>query len=174
MSFVRNDIRVGHACEVTRSPMRMELRQPTPRITPCKRVQRCYTLMQAAEAVGIQIWLTASSYPLTRRSKTESSDRMTISLIKLVAPGQDFACWKSVLGMVACCEWRGTAGPRGWRQRFPRASQILPQPRSAGLLLHLPRPVGIDRMAGAIRRRDRQRLTGALGATRRCASRSNE
>ena len=54
MSFVRNDIRVGHACEVTRSPLRMELRQPTPRITPCKRVQRCYTLMQAAEAVGIQ------------------------------------------------------------------------------------------------------------------------
>ncbi len=54
MSFVGSDNHIGHSRQATRSPMSMVLPQPTPRIAPCKRVQLCYTLMQAAEAVGIR------------------------------------------------------------------------------------------------------------------------
>ena len=54
MSFVGSDIPIERPYNATPSPMRRVLPQPTPRIAPCKRVQLCYTLMQAAEAVGIR------------------------------------------------------------------------------------------------------------------------
>lgn len=54
MLSIGSDNRIGDPGEAMRSATRIKLLQPTSRITSCKRVQRCYTLIQAAEAAGIR------------------------------------------------------------------------------------------------------------------------
>src|SRR5262245_46457822 len=54
MPLIGIDTPIGDPCAATQSPRRLELSQPILRIAPCKRVQVCYTVMQAAEGVGIR------------------------------------------------------------------------------------------------------------------------
>lgn len=54
MSIVESEIGVTHHGVATESTVRMALPQPPSRVAPARLVQLCYTLVHAAEAVGIR------------------------------------------------------------------------------------------------------------------------
>ena len=54
MSFLESEMSFARHSVTTESPTRMALPQPTPRFTHTKLVKLCYTLVHAAEAVGIR------------------------------------------------------------------------------------------------------------------------
>jgi len=54
MSTIESETRVARENPTTKPPARMALPQPTPRFMPTGLVKLCYTLVHAAEAVGIR------------------------------------------------------------------------------------------------------------------------
>jgi len=74
MSIVESGIHVAPEIARTESPERMVLPQPNSRVAPTKLVQLCYTLVHAAEAVGIRD-LADGEYLPTDKTLEEGIER---------------------------------------------------------------------------------------------------
>ena len=74
MSMVESGMRVAPETARTESPGRVVLPQPKSRVAPTKLVQLCYTLVHAAEAVGIRD-LADGEYLPTDKTLEEGIER---------------------------------------------------------------------------------------------------
>jgi len=115
MSIFESEMRFARHGVVPESPARMALAQPTSRLAPTRLVKLCYTLVHAAEAVGIRDLADGEFQPTdttleegierhqpTRRSRRESSGSSTIFSIRSVATIPAFACWRSAAVTDTC------------------------------------------------------------------------
>ncbi len=83
MSFVESELRVAPASATTESPERMVLPQPKSRVAPIELVKLCYTLVHAAEAVGIRDLVDGEFLP-TDKTLEEGIERQLNYLLDQV------------------------------------------------------------------------------------------
>ena len=84
MSFVESEMRVAPASARTESPERMVLPQPKSRVAPMELVKLCYTLVHAAEAVGIRDLADGEYLPTDKRLE-EGIERQLNYLLDQIA-----------------------------------------------------------------------------------------
>ena len=138
-STLEGRLRVLHDGAPIKSPQLPTLPQPQPRFAPIPLVKLCYTLVHAAEAVGIRD-LADGEYLPSDKSLEEGIERQLNYLLDEVGctrPGfrlLEIGCGYGHL--LRTGEAARRSGRR--RQRFARASKILQRQRLASLLLHLP------------------------------------
>ena len=84
MSIVESGMRVAPESARTESPERMVLPPPKSRVAPTKLVQLCYTLVHAAEAVGIRD-LADGEYLPTDKTLEEGIERQLNYLLDQIA-----------------------------------------------------------------------------------------
>ena len=81
MAFLIEPLSSSPAAHRAGAAGRLDLPTPPPRVPPNKRVRTCYTLVHAAEAVGIRDLADGEYLPTpTRRSKKASSGRLNYLL----------------------------------------------------------------------------------------------
>jgi cyclopropane fatty-acyl-phospholipid synthase-like methyltransferase len=83
MSFVESEMRVTPASARSESPQRIVLPQPKSRVAPTELVRLCYTLVHAAEAVGIRD-LADGEYLPTDKTLEEGIERQLNYLLDQV------------------------------------------------------------------------------------------
>ncbi len=138
-------------------------------------VKLCYTMVHAAEAVGIRD-LADGEYKHEDTSLEQGIERQLNYLLDQVGctrPGfrlLEIGCGYGHLLRIAQARGAQVVGVN----ISPEQVEYCKRARRAGLLLHIPRAAARPRMARPIRRCHCQRHARALGSTRRCSCGSHE